>query len=249
MSRVALVTGAARGIGATTALRLADDGNDVAVLDLSVEACEQTVAQIQSRGRRALAVAADVSDPDAAARAVAHVTEHLGAPTVLVNNAGLLREGTLRKTSPETWRSVLDVNLAGAFNMAQAVQMGMRTEGWGRIVNITSTGALGATGLSAYSAAKSGLHGLTKSLAIELGRFGITVNAVAPGLTLTNMIDEMSGRTGEGVDVMMEDALKNIPVGRLGTPDDIAHAISFFTDPRSDFVSGQILYVTGGPKC
>ncbi|WP_138422359.1 SDR family NAD(P)-dependent oxidoreductase [Maritimibacter alexandrii] len=249
MSRVALVTGAARGIGATTALRLADDGNDIAVLDLTVEACEQTVADVEARGRKAVAVAADVSNPEAAARAVAEVTDRLGTPTVLVNNAGLLREGTLRKTSSETWNSVLDVNLAGAFNMAQAVQMGMRAERHGRIVNITSTGALGATGLSAYSAAKSGLHGLTKSLAIELGRFGITVNAVAPGLTLTTMIDEMSGRTGEGVDAMTEDALKSIPVGRLGTPDDIAHAISFFTDPRSDFVSGQILYVTGGPKC
>lgn len=249
MSRIALVTGAARGIGATTALRLAGDGNDVVVLDLTVEACAQTIEAIEARGRKAIAVAADVSDPAEAARAVEEATERLGVPTVLVNNAGLLREGTLRKTSPDIWQSVLDVNLAGAFNMARAVQMGMRNEGYGRIVNITSTGALGAIGLSAYSAAKSGLHGLTKSLSIELGRFGITVNAVAPGLTLTNMIDEMSGRTGEGVGAMTEDALKTIPVGRLGTPDDIAHAISFFTDPRSDFVSGQILYVTGGPKC
>ncbi len=249
MTRVALVTGAARGIGQAIARRLAEDGHDVAILDIDAAAACETIRLVEATGRRCVAVSGDVTKLASCESAVAQVTDALGKPTIVVNNAGLLREGTLRKTHVEDWQATIDVNLAGAFNMAKATQIGMREEAFGRIVNLTSIGALGATGLSAYSAAKAGLHGLTKSLAIELGRFGITVNAVAPGLTLTPMIEGMSGRTGEGIDAMTETALRDIPRGRLGTPEDISHAVSFFADARSDFVSGQILYVTGGPKC
>ena len=246
---VALVTGAARGIGAAIALRLAEDGHDIVLLDLDAEACAEPRARIEAAGRCTEAVAADVSDLGACEVAIAEASDRLGPPTILVNNAGLMREGTLRRTTAQDWHAVMGVNLAGAWNMTKAVQGGMRAAGSGRVVNLTSTGALGEVGLSAYSAAKAGLHGLTKSLSKELGRFGITVNAIAPGLTLTPMIEGMSDRIGEGVDQMTKAAVDGIPMGRLGTPEDVAHAVSFFADPRSDFVSGQILYVTGGPKC
>jgi 3-oxoacyl-[acyl-carrier protein] reductase len=244
---VAIVTGGARGIGAAIALRLAQDGCDVAVLDLNGD-CPETLAAIRATGRRALALAVNVADADAVAVAVAQVSATLGPPTVLVNNAGLLREGTLARFALSDWDAVQDVNLRAVFLMCRAVQPHMRAAGWGRIVNLTSIGALGALGLAAYAAAKAGLHGLTKSLAIEMGRYGVTVNAVAPGLTETTMIAEMSARAGVSVDQMRADALRSIPMGRLGTPEDIAQAVSFFADDRSGFVSGQILYVCGGPR-
>jgi 3-oxoacyl-[acyl-carrier protein] reductase len=247
-ARVVVVTGGARGIGAQIALRLAEDGYDLAILDLDPDTDESPAAAIRGLGRRCLPLAVDVTDPAAVADAVSRVSAGLGAPVVLVNNAGLLREATLRNATLSDWELVQQVNLRSAFVMAQAVVPHMRDAGYGRIVNLTSTGALGAVGLSAYASAKAGLHGLTKALAIELGRHGITVNAVAPGLTLTPMSDEMSARAGVPVETLMEDALRGIPVGRLGLARDIAHAVSFFVDPRSDFVSGQILYVTGGPR-
>ncbi len=246
-TRTAIVTGGARGIGAAIALRLAQDGCDVAVLDLNGD-CPDTLAAIAATGRRAMALAVNVADADAVEAAVAQVAGDLGPPTILVNNAGLLREGTLARFALADWDAVQDVNLRAVFLMTRAVQPHMRAAGWGRVVNLTSIGALGAFGLSAYSAAKAGLHGLTKSLAIELGRFGVTVNAVAPGLTETTMITEMSHRAGVSVDQMRADALRDIPIGRLGQPEDIAQAVSFFADDRSGFVSGQILYVCGGPR-
>ncbi|MDP2084254.1 MAG: SDR family oxidoreductase [Gemmobacter sp.] len=246
-TRTAIVTGGARGIGAAIALRLAQDGCDVAVLDLNGD-CPDTLAAIAATGRRAMALAVNVADADAVEAAVARVAGDLGPPTILVNNAGLLREGTLARFALADWDAVQDVNLRAVFLMTRAVQPHMRAAGWGRVVNLTSIGALGAFGLSAYSAAKAGLHGLTKSLAIELGRFGVTVNAVAPGLTETTMITEMSQRAGVSVDQMRADALRDIPIGRLGQPEDIAQAVSFFADDRSGFVSGQILYVCGGPR-
>jgi 3-oxoacyl-[acyl-carrier protein] reductase len=246
-TRTAIVTGGARGIGAAIALRLAQDGCDVAVLDLNGD-CPDTLAAIAATGRRAMALAVNVADADAVEAAVARVAGDLGPPTILVNNAGLLREGTLARFALADWDAVQDVNLRAVFLMTRAVQPHMRAAGWGRVVNLTSIGALGAFGLSAYSAAKAGLHGLTKSLAIELGRFGVTVNAVAPGLTETTMITEMSHRAGVSVDQMRADALRDIPIGRLGQPEDIAQAVSFFADDRSGFVSGQILYVCGGPR-
>ncbi|MFP1646500.1 SDR family NAD(P)-dependent oxidoreductase [Pontitalea aquivivens] len=247
MTRTAIVTGGARGIGAAIALRLAQDGCNVAVLDLNGEAT-QTMDAIRVTGRQAMAVAVNVADPDAVEAAVAQVADRLGPPTVLVNNAGLLREGTLARFPVADWDAVQDVNLRAVFLMTRAVQPHMRVANWGRVVNLTSIGALGGFGLSAYSAAKAGLHGLTKSLAIEMGRFGVTVNAVAPGLTETTMIDEMSQRAGVSVEQLRDEALRDIPIGRLGLPEDIAQAVSFFADDRSGFVSGQVLYVCGGPR-
>ena len=246
--RVAIVTGAARGIGAAVALRLAADGLHVAVLDLNESSCAETVAAIEFLGSRAIPVDVDVANEAAIHDAVKQVAERLGPPTVLVNNAGLLRERTLAKTALEDWDLMLNVNLRGAFLMSRAVAPHQRQAQHGRIVNLSSTGALGAVGLAAYSAAKAGLQGLTKTLAIELGRYGTTVNAVAPGFVASAMTAGVAERVGVSFEEMQQSIVKDVPVGRVGHPEDIAHAVAFFVDRRSSYVSGQVLYVAGGPK-
>src|SRR3954451_12374078 len=172
-ARVAIVTGAARGIGAATARRLASDGLAVAVLDLDESTAAQTVKEIEADGGRALAVGADVSDAEQVESAVARVATELGAPTVLVNNAGVTRDNLLFKMSEADWDTVVAVHLRGAFLMTRQVQRHMVEASWGRIVNLSSTSALGNRGQANYATAKAGLQGLTKTLAIELGRFGI----------------------------------------------------------------------------
>jgi 3-oxoacyl-[acyl-carrier protein] reductase len=247
-TRIALVTGAARGIGAAIAERLARDGCDVAILDLDAAACAETVAKVEALGRRALGVAVDVADEGSVEHAIASVEAALGSPTVLVNNAGVLRERTVAKMSLEDWQIVQDVNLRGVFLMCRGVQGGMRARGYGRIVNLASIAALGAHGQANYAAAKAGVIGLTKSLALELGKSGITANVVAPGFVVTPMTAGVAERLGLSFDVMVAEVVRDIPVGRPGHPDDIANAVSFFADERSSFVTGQVLYVAGGPK-
>ncbi|WP_171163016.1 3-oxoacyl-ACP reductase FabG [Streptomyces sp. I05A-00742] len=245
--RVAVVTGAARGIGAATALRLAAEGRAVAVLDLDEAACADTVGQITRAGGEALAVGCDVSDADQVAAAVTRVAAELGAPSVLVNNAGVLRDNLLFKMSESDWDTVMNVHLRGAFLMARACQKHMVDAGWGRIVNLSSSSALGNRGQANYSAAKAGLQGFTKTLAKELGKFGVTVNAVAPGFIATDMTAATAARIGIGFDDLQAAAAGEIPVGRVGQPEDIANAIAFFTGEQAGFVSGQVLYVAGGP--
>lgn len=246
--RVAIVTGGARGIGAAIAARLAADGLHVAVLDLDESACGDTVAAVTAAGRRAVAVGADVSDERAAAAAVERVAAELGPPLVLVNNAGVLRDGMLHRMSAASWDLVLNVNLRGAFLMCRAVIPYMRSAQWGRIVNLSSTAAVGQLGQANYSAAKAGVQGLTKSLAIELGPSQVTVNAVAPGFTVTDMTRAVAERLKVPFEEMEAEAVAGIPVGRAGRPEDVAHAVSWFADERSGFVSGQVLYVAGGPQ-
>lgn len=246
-SRVALVTGAARGIGASVALRLAQDGHDVAVLDLDENSCADTAAAVREAGRRCVGVGADVSDEASVRAAVEKVAAELGGPTVLVNNAGVLRANPFHKLDLATWRTILDVNLTGTFVVSQACYPHMTAAGFGRIVNLSSTGALGHAGQASYSAAKAGVQGLTKTLAFELGRRGITVNAVAPGFTVTSMTQSIAERIDMSFEDMQAEMAKEIAVGRAGMPDDIAHAVAFFADERSSFVSGQVLYVAGGP--
>ena len=246
--RIAIVTGGARGIGASIALRLAQDGHDIAVLDLDESACAETVSAIEQAGRRGFAVSANVADEVSVQRAVALVVEALGAPTIAVNNAGVLRDRTIGKMSVDDWDTVMDVNLRGAFLVSREVQAHMRNAGWGRIVSMSSTAALGNLGEANYAAAKAGIQGFTKTLAIELGRHGITANAVAPGFIETAMTAEVAARVGISFDEMKQRALRDNVVGRIGQPSDIANAVSFFVDERSGFVTGQVLYVAGAPR-
>ena len=247
-ARVAIVTGAARGIGAATARRLAEDGFAVAVLDLDEGAAKGTVEAIESAGGRAIAVGADVSDADQVDAGVTRIAGELGAPTVLVNNAGVLRDNLLFKMSDSDWDVVMNVHLRGAFLMTRAAQKHMIEAGWGRIVNLSSTSALGNRGQANYSTAKAGLQGFTKTLAIELGKFGVTANAIAPGFIQTEMTKATAERVGVPFDDFIEFAKKEIPVGRVGQPEDIAHLVSFFVSEGAGFVSGQVVYAAGGPK-
>ncbi|MFJ2607296.1 3-oxoacyl-ACP reductase FabG [Streptomyces sp. NPDC091279] len=245
--RVAVVTGGARGIGAATAVRLAAEGRAVAVIDLDEASCKDTVERITAAGGRALAVGADVSDEAQVEAAIARVAAELGAPTILVNNAGVLRDNLLFKMSVSDWDTVMNVHLRGAFLMSKAVQKHMVDAGFGRIVNLSSSSALGNRGQVNYSAAKAGLQGFTKTLAKELGKFGVTANAVAPGFIATEMTKATADRVGMGFDDFKAAAATQIPVARVGEPDDIANAIAFFTGDAAGFVSGQVLYVAGGP--
>src|SRR5688572_29930522 len=246
--RTAIVTGAARGIGAGVAQRLASDGLQVAVIDLDESACATTVDAITSAGGNALAVGADVSDAASVDAAVERIVSELGPPTVLINNAGITRDNLLFKMTVEDWDAVMAVHLRGSFLMTKAAQKYMTEASFGRIVNLSSVSALGNRGQVNYSAAKAGLQGFTKTLAIELGKFGITANAIAPGFIET----EMTAATAERLGVDFEDFKKfnaeQIPVGRVGQPEDIAHTVSFLVSEGAGFVSGQVIYVAGGPK-
>src|ERR671929_1997570 len=210
--RVAIVTGAARGIGAATALRLAADGLAVAVIDLEETAAKGTVDAIEAAGGRGLAVGADVSDAEQVEAAVNRVVAELGAPTVLINNAGVTRDNLLFKMTEADWDTVMGVHLRGSFLMSRAVQKHMVEAKWGRIVNLSSTSALGNRGQANYSTAKAGLQGFTKTLAIELGRFGVTVNAIAPGFIVTDMTKATAGRIGIPFEDFIAYAAKEIPV-------------------------------------
>ncbi|AJZ84622.1 3-oxoacyl-ACP reductase FabG [Streptomyces antimycoticus] len=245
--RVAIVTGAARGIGAATAVRLAEEGRVVAVLDLDEGSCADTVEKINEAGGKAIAVGCDVSDAEQVEAAVARVAEELGAPTILVNNAGVLRDNLLFKMSESDWDTVMNVHLRGAFLMSRACQKHMVDAGFGRIVNLSSSSALGNRGQVNYSAAKAGMQGFTKTLAIELGKFGVTANAVAPGFIATDMTAATAQRVGMGFEDFQKAAASQIPVQRVGEPGDIANAVAFFTGEAAGFVSGQVLYVAGGP--
>lgn len=245
--RVAVVTGAARGIGAATAVRLAAEGRAVAVIDLDEAACKDTVEQITAAGGEALAVGCDVADEARVEDAVTRIAAELGAPTILVNNAGVLRDNLLFKMSANDWDTVMNVHLRGAFLMSRACQKHMVDAGFGRIVNLSSSSALGNRGQANYAAAKAGMQGLTKTLAKELGKFGVTANSVAPGFVVTEMTKATAERVGMGFEDFQAAAASQIPVQRVGRPEDIANAIAFFTGDAAGFVSGQVLYVAGGP--
>jgi 3-oxoacyl-[acyl-carrier protein] reductase len=248
-ARVAIVTGAARGIGAATVRRLAADGMAVGVVDLDEQACSGTVDAITSAGGRAVAAGADVSKADQVEAAVGKIAAELGPPAVLVNNAGIIRDNLLFKMSEDDWDAVLGVHLRGAFLMSRAAQQYMVEQRYGRIINLSSSSALGNRGQVNYSAAKAGMQGFTKTLAIELGQFGITANAVAPGFIVTDMTAATAARVKMDFDEFQQAAASRIPVRRVGQPEDVANVISFLASEGAGFVSGQVIYVAGGPLC
>lgn len=246
--RTAIVTGAARGIGAAVAKRLAQEGHAVAVLDLDESACAATVEGITAAGGKAVAVGVDVADEASVQAAVERVADELGAPTILVNNAGITRDNLLFKMSVEDWDAVMGVHLRGSFLMTRAAQKYMTEAKFGRVVNLSSTSALGNRGQVNYSAAKAGLQGFTKTLAIELGKFGVTANAIAPGFIQTEMTKATAERLGVPFEDFIAYSAKEIPVQRVGQPEDIAAVAAFLTSEEAGFVSGQVIYVAGGPK-
>ncbi len=245
--RTAVVTGAARGIGAATARRLARDGFAVAVVDLSADDGQVVVDEIEAAGGRAMSVGADVTSEDAVTSAVERIAATLGEPTVLVNNAGITRDNLLFKMSLAEWDAVMSVHLRGAFLMTRAIQKHMVGAKWGRVVSLSSTSALGNRGQANYSAAKAGLQGFTKTVAIELGPFGVTANAIAPGFIATDMTVATAERMGISFEDFKAGAAATIAVRRVGLPEDIAGTVSFLCSDDASFISGQVIYVAGGP--
>ena len=245
--RTAVVTGGARGIGAATARRLSRDGLAVAVLDLDPTACATMADEIVASGGEAVGVAADVSSEASVTAAVEQVAAELGAPTVLINNAGITRDNLLFKMSVDEWDAVMSVHLRGAFLMCRAAQKYMVEAQWGRVVNLSSISALGNRGQVNYSAAKAGLQGFTKTVALELGRYGVTANAIAPGFVESDMTHATAERMGVSWDDFVAGATTQIAVRRIGQPEDIAGTISFLVSDDASYISGQVIYVAGGP--
>ena len=244
--RVVIVTGGARGIGAGTAKRFADEGAAVAVLDLDEGSAGETAAGLGAE--RALGVGCDVADAAAVDAAVNRVVEELGQVDVLVNNAGITRDNMLFKMSEQDWDLVMDVHLKGAFLMSQSVQKHMVAAKYGKILNLSSVSALGNRGQANYSAAKMGIQGFTRTLALELGPFGINVNAIAPGFIVTEMTDATAVRLKMEPEQLRQLNADANPVRRVGYPEDIAAAAAFLCSDEASYITGQTLYVDGGAK-
>ncbi|MEQ4304386.1 3-oxoacyl-ACP reductase FabG [Plantactinospora sp. B6F1] len=245
--RVAIVTGAARGIGAATAARLAADGLAVAVLDLDAAGCAHVVADITARGGRALPAPADVTDPVQVRAVVAAVAERLGPPTVVVNNAGVIRDGPLAEMTDGDWDVVHAVNLRAAYLMCREVRPYLVAGTGGRIVALSSVAAvLGNRDQANYAAAKAGVLGLVRGLAQELGPFGVTVNAVGPGYIATEMTRATAGRLGVDFAELQRMVAAQTPVRRVGRPEDVAHAVAFLVSPDAGYITGEVLHVNGG---
>ena len=246
--RVAFVTGAGRGIGRATAERFAREGARVCLTDMDGEVAASAAAQLVDEGADVFAAKVDVTSRTEVEEAVRKAVDRYGRLDILVNNAGITRDNLIFRMSDDEWRSVLNVHLVGGFFCARAAQKHMVENEYGRIVNVSSVSALGNRRQSNYSAAKAGIQGFTKTLAIELGRYGVTVNSVAPGFIETEMTRETAARLGVDFEDMVASAVEDIPAGRSGKPNDVAAAILFFASEEASFVNGQVLYVAGGPK-
>lgn len=247
--RVAVITGAARGIGFGIAQRLASEGASIAILDLDETAAQEAAARLQTtEGARAIGVGCDVVDSAAAEAAVQRVVDELGGIHILVNNAGVTRDNLLFKMTEEDWDLVMGVHLKGVFNMTKAAQSRFVEQKYGRILNLSSVSALGNRGQANYSAAKMGVQGLTRTLGIELGPFGITANAIAPGFIVTEMTDATARRLKLEPEELQRLNAEATPVRRVGQPEDIAAAAAFLCSDEASFITGQTLYVDGGRK-
>ena len=242
-NKVAIVTGGGSGIGMAISERLASEGGAVAIFDLNGEAAEAAAAKIEAAGGTAVGLAVDVSDRARIDAAVGEVRERLGRPTILVNNAGLSGFDPFLEITLEKWELLLRVNLTGTFHCCQAVVPDMLAEGWGRIVNISSSSThSGTPRMTHYVAAKSGVVGLTKALALELAPKGITVNTIPPGFIDTPMTQDAVA----GGQFTMEYSISRTPVGRPGRPEDIAAACAFLVSEEASYITGQIIGVNGG---
>ena len=244
--RVVVVTGAARGIGAGTAKRFADEGASVAILDLEQEAAAASAEALGAT--KAIGVACNVAETESVEAAVARVVGELGKIDVLVNNAGVTRDNLLFKMTDEDWDTVMNVHLRGSFLMSRAVQKHMVAAKYGKILNLSSVSALGNRGQANYSAAKMGLQGFTRTLALELGPYGVNVNAIAPGFIVTDMTDDTARRVGVEPEEFRKAAAERNPVRRVGYPEDIATAAAFLCSDEASYITGQTLYVDGGAK-
>ena len=240
--RVALVTGGGRGIGAATAARLARDGARVVVSDMDLEPAEEVARPIGG-----LAIACDVTDRESVEAMFARVAGELGRLDILVCCAGIIRDNLLFKMSDDDWDSVIDTHLKGTFFCARAAQKPMVDQKYGKMVFLSSTSALGNRGQTNYSTAKAGLQGMARTLAIELGPFNVNVNTVAPGFVETRMTRATAERMGVDFEAFKVGAASQIPLHRIGQPEDIANVIAFLCDEESSFISGQTIYVRGGP--
>ena len=246
-SRTAIVTGAGRGIGAGVAKRLATDGFAVAAVDVHEPGCNRVVDAIRSAGGQALAVIADVADEHAVAAGVALVAAELGPPVVLVNGAGIMQDNILFAMSAYELDEVINLNLCGSFLMTRAVQGYMTSAGWGRIVNLSSTSPADVRNKATAWLNEEGLQGFTKTLATELGEFGVTVNAVVPGYVETELSAVTARWLGLPLDAAQKRAASETPAGRVGGPEDVAHAVSFFVSDGAGLISGEVLRVAGRP--
>jgi 3-oxoacyl-[acyl-carrier protein] reductase len=246
--RVALVTGASRGIGLATARRFAVEGARVCLMDVDDAAVEAAAGALTQEGFEVVHRVGDVGEEADVQSAVDGTVERFGRLDILVNNAGIIRDNLLHRMTADEWDAVMRVHLRGSFLASRAAQRYMVEQGYGRIINLSSTSALGNRGQANYAAAKAGLQGFTRTLAIELGRFGITVNAVAPGFVVTEMTRATAARVGVTFDEFMEARARETPVRRVGQPEDIAAALLFFASEEAGFVTGQVLYVAGGPR-
>jgi 3-oxoacyl-[acyl-carrier protein] reductase len=239
--KVALVTGASRGIGRAIAIRLAEEGCDVAVNFLTSEAASREVVDaILATGRGALAVRADVASVEQVEAMVTTVEQEMGPVDILVNNAGIHKHHKSWEMDVEDWDRIIGVNLTGAYLTSRLLGPKMASRGWGRIVNISSVVAdIGSDHEAHYTASKAGMHGLTKSLALELSPLGVTVNAVAPGWIRTDM-------TADATEDELAEAVEEIPLGRIGDPEEIASVVAYLASPESGYVTGQVVHVNGG---
>ena len=246
--RVAFLTGAGRGIGAATAAKLASEGAAVAVTDMDLSPAEETANEIRSSGAKAIAIAVDVTNRENVEAAAARAAQELGRLDILVACAGITRDNLLFKMSDEEWDGVIDTHLKGSFHAARATQKYMVEQRYGKMIFTSSTSALGNRGQINYSTAKAGLQGMTRTLAIELGPFNVNVNAVAPGFIETRMTQATAERLGMDWEQFKKDAASRTPVRRTGKPEDVANVIAFLVSDESSFVSGQVIYVAGGPR-
>jgi len=247
-NRVALVTGAGRGIGQAVARKLAGEGAAVVCADMDIAPATETADLVVAAGGRATPVACDVTERTQVEATVERALSDYARLDILVACAGILRDNLLFKMSDEDWDAVIDTHLKGTFLAARAAQAPMVKQRYGKMVFLSSTSALGNRGQSNYATAKAGLQGMAKTMAIELGQFNVNVNAVAPGFIETRMTRAVAERTGVDYEQLKQDIASRTPLRRIGQPEDVANVIAFLCSDEASYVSGQVIYIAGGPR-